>query len=182
MTRTILAAVLVGLSSLGLLAGTATAAFNANGGRASFHAVGPAGLAIEGQGGDVQVHEKDGHLAVTVGLNSLKTGIDLRDRHMKEKYLETGKFATATLTVDTAKLRRPSGEKVSADVDGTLSLHGVTKQVRVHYVASGDPKNVQIDGSVHLKMTDYGIVVPSYLGVTVKPDVDIKVSFHAVDS
>jgi hypothetical protein len=27
-------------------------------------------------------------------------------------------------------------------------------------------------------MTDFGVNVPSYLGVTVKPDVDVSASFH----
>jgi hypothetical protein len=27
-------------------------------------------------------------------------------------------------------------------------------------------------------MNDYGIVVPSYLGVTVKPDIDVNASLH----
>ena len=29
----------------------------------------------------------------------------------------------------------------------------------------------------YLVMTDYGITVPSYLGVTVKPDIDVTASF-----
>jgi hypothetical protein len=31
-------------------------------------------------------------------------------------------------------------------------------------------------------MNDFGITAPSYLGVTVKPDVDINSSFQATDA
>ena len=37
-------------------------------------------------------------------------------------------------------------------------------------------------GTVHVNMNDFGITVPVYLGVTVKPDVDVSASFHVAGS
>jgi hypothetical protein len=34
---------------------------------------------------------------------------------------------------------------------------------------------------MHLNMNDFGIQVPSYLGVTVKPDVDVAAQFEVTD-
>jgi len=139
----------------------------------SFKAVGPGGLGIEGKGNDVTVKESGDVVVVTVGLNSLKTGIDLRDKHMKEKYLETPKYPQAVFSVDKSKIKFP-GE---ADVDGKLSLHGTTKTVKVHYSAKGTDKDGQVLGSAHVNMKDFNIEVPSYLGVTVKPDVTVTLNF-----
>src|SRR4051812_12504401 len=40
---------------------------------------------------------------VALKLDSLKTGIDLRDEHMKKKYFETDKYPEAVLTQATGK-------------------------------------------------------------------------------
>ena len=147
--------------------------------RVSFHASGPAGLAIDGKTPDLLVAEQDGNLVITVPLANLSTGIDLRDRHMKEKYLEVPKYPNAVLTVARTALKVPSsGEKLATDTPGTLQLHGQTRPVTVHYEAKGDGGSIATSGSVHINMTDYGIQVPSYLGVTVKPEVDVTASFR----
>ncbi|HMA94717.1 MAG TPA: YceI family protein [Polyangiaceae bacterium] len=166
-------------TTIGLcLALPAAAAWTARGERnVTFHATGPGGLAIEGTGTDVTVREQDKTVQVSVGLGALKTGIDLRDRHMKEKYLETPKYPRAELTVARSKLALP-GE---GDADGSLTLHGVTRPVRVHYIAKGTEKELLVNGTLKLNMKEFGIQVPSYLGVTVKPDVSVNVRFRAVD-
>lgn len=153
-----------------LCVGSAGASWVASGERlVAFKAVGPGGLGIEGKGTDVSVKEQGDVIVATVGLGSLKTGIDLRDSHMKEKYLETQKYPSAVFTVDRAKVQSP-GE---GDVEGKLQLHGVTKNVKVHYKATGSDKESTVTGTAHVNMKDFRIEVPSYLGVTVKPDVTV---------
>ena len=167
------------LAAVLLVVGAASAAWTVQGKKsASFKAVGPGGLSIVGNGSDVAVKDKDDTVAISVGLDSLKTGIDLRDRHMKEKYLETNKYPSAVLQVDKAKLKVPTP---GTDIEGKLNLHGVTRTVRVHYSANGSNNKATVAGTVHVNMKEFGINVPSYLGVTVKPDVDVSVQFDATD-
>jgi polyisoprenoid-binding protein YceI len=59
-----------------------------------------------------------------------------------------------------------------------LSLHGQTRPVTVHYSAKGDGAGMATQGRFHINMNEYGITVPSYLGVTVKPDVDVTAAFR----
>jgi polyisoprenoid-binding protein YceI len=162
-----------------LIAAHASAAFSVTGERAvSFKASGPGGLTIVGNGGDVSIKDQGERLTVVVGLASIKTGIALRDKHMRERYLETAKYPTATLEVERSKIVLPTK---GADVDGKLTLHGVTKPVRVHYDAKGSTEKAQVSGSLRINMREFGISVPSYLGVTVKPNVDISIKFEAQD-
>lgn len=146
-----------------------------------FKAAGPAGLSFEGKGKDVSLKESGAAVVVTVKLGSIETGIALRDRHMKEKYLETGKYPDAVLEVDKSKLLLPSGSAVHSTVDGKLTLHGVTRPVKVDYHADGNAKRANVDGTLRINMKDYKIEVPSYLGVTVRPNVDIEVKLAVVD-
>ena len=172
-----LATVLLALTGLGA---RAYAAFSApKDARAGFTATGPAGLTIEGSTPELNVADGDGKLVVDVPLGNLATGIALRDRHMKEKYLEVPKFPAATLIAERGSIKVPaSGAAVSSDAPATLTLHGQTHPVTVHYDATADATGVAVRGKFHIRMDDFGIAVPSYLGVTVKPDVDVTARFH----
>jgi polyisoprenoid-binding protein YceI len=151
--------------------------------KVGFLASGPAGLKIEGTTPDLTVADANGNLQLTVPLANLSTGIGLRDKHMKEKYLEVPKFPSAVLTVARGALKLPAnGEQVELDVPGTLQLHGTTKPVTVHYDAKADAAGFAAHGKFHINMNDYGIQVPTYLGVTVKPDVDVTASFRVAGS
>jgi polyisoprenoid-binding protein YceI len=145
----------------------------------SFQAAGPAGMKIEGTTNELKAAEAGDTLVIDVPLGNLSTGIALRDHHMKEKYLEVQKYPTATLTVARSALKVPAGaDRVDADVPGTLKLHGQSRPVTVHYDAKADGGTFAAHGKFHINMNDFGISVPSYLGVTVKPEVDVNASFR----
>lgn len=150
-----------------------------SGGHVKFTATGPGGLHIVGESKAVEVKDDGKQIAVAVPLAGLDTGIGLRDQHMKEKYLEVGHYPKAELTVARDQLRFPdAGSKVSAEARGKMKIHGRAKPVSFHYTARSVARGYDVDGKVRLKIPDYGINVPSYLGVTVKPDVDVEVHFH----
>lgn len=145
----------------------------------AFEGKGPAGFKVTGSTTDLSVTEGNGNVVFTVPLANLNTGIDLRDRHMKEKYLEVPKYPSVVLTIARSALRVPAGgERVEADAPGTLTLHGQTHPVSVHYDAKQEGTAYLAHGRFHINMNDYGINVPSYLGITVKPDIDVTASLH----
>jgi len=151
--------------------------------RVGFQAIGPAGMRIEGTTADLDVTSDGDHIVIQVPLSNLKTGIEVRDRHMRDKYLEVQKYPQAKLTVARGDVKLPqAGEKASYDAQAVLDLHGQTKNVSVHYDLKGEASGVVVDGKLHVNMKDVGIEVPSYLGVTVKPDVDVNAHFRITPS
>jgi polyisoprenoid-binding protein YceI len=60
-----------------------------------------------------------------------------------------------------------------------MSLHGKTKDVQVKYRIVRTGNRFQVTGNIPLNLKDYDIDVPSYLGVTVQPDIDTSASFTA---
>lgn len=178
------------LSRLALFAGlllTPLAAYaalgSASGVGVKFVAKGPAGVSIVGQSNQLSVTDDGQQLTIVVPLAPLKTGIDLRDRHMKEKYLEVPKYPNAELRVDRKALVLPAaGQKAEKSASGELKLHGKAKRETVQYTATHDATGYAVSGTMHINMKDYGVEVPSYLGVTVKPEVDISVQFHVTGS
>jgi hypothetical protein len=167
-----------------LLPGPLQAALStASGAGVKFVAKGPGGISIVGQSTQLKVTD-DGQLLVFVApLSPLKSGIELRDKHMKEKYLEVEKYPNAELRIARGALLFPAlGKAADAKVSGELKLHGRTKQESVQYTAKRDASGYSITGSMRINIKDFGIEVPSYLGVSVKPEVDITVQCHVTGS
>jgi polyisoprenoid-binding protein YceI len=147
----------------------------------SFKVAGPAGLTIEGRTSELSAGDDGTTVTITVPLGNITTGIGLRDEHTK-KALEVDKYPTTSLAVARSDLKLPAaGAETSGDARGKMTLHGVTKDVTFNYAARNDGGTIGVKGSTRIKMTDFGITAPSYLGVSVKPDVDVTTSFQATD-
>ncbi|MGO9832417.1 MAG: YceI family protein [Myxococcaceae bacterium] len=163
--------------------GLVLAAFQASQAKVTFSCVGPGGLHFEGTGHELTTTGKGDTLVVSVPVASLTTGIGVRDSHMQEKYLESDKFPTAELVVPRAGLSFPEdGRSVEATAAGTLTIHGTARPVTFHYKAARKGNSYDVQGDVHINMNDYDITTPSYLGVSVRPPVDIQVAFRMAET
>ncbi len=154
-------------------------------GKSEFRAVGrPSALKILGQGDGPTGYfdllaDREGYQfkgEVLLNLESLKTGIEMRDRHMKEKYLETGKFKNSTLKWSQVILPKDLFEKGGeVNVPGTLILKNVEKPVSVLMKVSKEASDFKIHSTFQIKLTDFSIDLPSYAGIKVADLVDIEV-------
>jgi polyisoprenoid-binding protein YceI len=122
---------------------------------------------------------------IKVDLDEFTTGMSLRDRHMKEKYLETNKDGNKFATIEISKVDFPSDFWSSQKTgeftfQGTLALHGSKKAIEGKLKVT-ERKLDQLQGSsaFSIKLTDYGIQIPSFSGITVAENVEIQVSFEA---
>jgi polyisoprenoid-binding protein YceI len=109
-------------------------------------------------------------------LTSLETGIDTRDRHMKEKYLEVEKYPKATLNIQKVghlaawTLANPT---INEDTfEGMLTLHGVTKPVSGKFSMTSDRA---VEANFTVKLSNFGVAIPQFGGITIADDVDIDV-------
>lgn len=150
-------------------------------GKTEFLAVGnPGFLKINGKGsgpeGEISVSGGKMNAKIFVDLNSLDTGMSLRNKHMKEKYLKTKEFPKATLEIKDYKVEKwsPSSPKFSGKkIPATLTIHGQSRPVTLK--AKIDD-NGQVDSSFEIKISDFKIEIPSFMGVTVADKVTVKVS------
>ena len=153
-------------------------------GKTIFKATGrPSALKIVGESpgpsGTVKVVEGQIRGALILDLNGLDTGINLRNNHMKEKYLEVQKYPKATLTLSQAAFpatdvsKNFSYEKLP--FLGTLNLHGVDKPVSGTADISRSGKTVKVKADFTLKLPEFGMDIPKYMGITVAEDVSISV-------
>ena len=145
---------------------------------ATFTGKGPAGFKLEGKTDQLTVQDAGEKVVFTLPLASLKTGIELRDTHMREKYLQVDKYPNAVLEVAWSAIKLPeAGQTVTQTVPGKMTLHGQTKDVSVTYTVKRTGDVYEASGKLPLNFKDYGVDVPNYLGVTVKPDIETLTTF-----
>lgn len=161
--------------------------FDNGSGSVEFHATGhPSALKIVGKGGSPKgSFTMTGKLVTGSAhfqLTSLDTGIDMRTRHMKEKYLEVEKFPEAKLTLTKMELPREFGSDASfsgVPFTGTLLLHGVEHPVSGTADVSKHGNQVTVKADFGLKIADYAISLPTFAGITMADDVQISVQSTA---
>lgn len=98
---------------------------------------------------------------ITVNLKSLKTGLELRDKHT-QKYLDTVTYPEAILVSASGKAGKGSGK---------LKIRGIEKDVEGTFKIEG--KMLKADFKVNI--ADYGIKDINYMGVGVEDIVVIHV-------
>jgi polyisoprenoid-binding protein YceI len=142
-----------------------------------FTATGPGGLKINGTGDNLVAIEQGDKLVFKASLKNVKTGIGLRDNHTK-KYLGTDQWPDASLTVDKSAIKTPEdGKKSSGTVPAKFRLHGVTRDVKVHYSAERAGSGFDIAGNFGVNIVDHKIEQPCYLGVCCDTNVKVHAKF-----
>ena len=115
-----------------------------------------------------------------VPLDSIDTGVGLRNSHMREKYLETEKYPKAVYegkltgwTIDEA-----DSSRFLVSTEGTMSIHGVDKPLSISgYLAKkGDGYHAQYFFSLNIK--DFNIGMPRFLLVSMDKTLRLKLDFY----
>jgi polyisoprenoid-binding protein YceI len=147
-----------------------------------FVAIGnPSMLTINGTGqglsGNIFI-QKDGMMTgnIEMDLNTLDSGLELRTKHMKNKYLEVDKsdFSKARF-----KITKANSNQNPIVYEGTLLLHGIEKPLNGtgEFKKSEDGLTLTSDFKVNLE--DHGIALPNYAGITIEKQVSIKLTLNS---
>lgn len=95
-------------------------------------------------------------------LNTLKTGIGLRDRHMRENYLETKKypFAEFSGTLD-ARPELVPGSKQAVTATGYFTLHGIRNELTVSgYLSLEESGALHLEAGFMVMLGEFNIAIP----------------------
>ncbi|MGE4130337.1 MAG: YceI family protein [Bdellovibrionales bacterium] len=158
--------------------------YQAGQGQVQVMAIGkPSFIKIKGEGsspqGQIELEDKTAKATFEFDLKSLDTGIELRNEHMKDKYLEVGKHPKAKLVIPVLTLPKPwtpgQTEVKEQNFSGDLTLHGVTKPVSGVFSVSADGV---VQAKFQVKLSNFSIQIPSYMGITVADSVDVSVKLN----
>jgi polyisoprenoid-binding protein YceI len=111
--------------------------------------------------------------AVTIDAASLDTGHPERNADMRQEFLEVDRFPAIEFRVHDLLLPQTVADAVSWDLvlQGQLTVHGVTRDVKVPTTVSVADERITARGQLYLDMRDYNIRVPRLFLIPMKSEV-----------
>jgi polyisoprenoid-binding protein YceI len=118
-----------------------------------------------------------GQFATSVIIKSIRFKVPLMEEHFNENYMESSKYANSTFKGKIAGFdaKKLTANKVAYDIEGDLTLHGVTKKIKTKIYLASNGSKVAASGNFTVHAQDYGIEIPSL--VKEKFAEQIKVGF-----
>lgn len=135
---------------------------------------------------------------VKVPITNIKTGIDLRDEHLRsEMWLNAAKYPYAEFQL--TGIKNPSsktlndGQKVKVTLVGKFSVHGVTKDIEVpaelRYFKESEKTKAKAPGNLlvanadfKIKLADYGVMIPDMVVGKMSDEIIITANFVSSDA
>lgn len=135
-----------------------------------------------------------------VDLNTLDTGIGMRNNDMRRDFLETAKYPAATFKltrfISSDKPTLSPGETAHAVAEGDFTVHGVTKSYQIPLTItygkgdaaskmrlSGNTGNIlAVDGEWILKLADHNITRPQMLFMRLAEEQHVAISIALTDT
>lgn len=150
-------------------------------GEIKFEASMPAFEEIAGTNSTVSciLDESTGDFVALALIKSFKFKAPLMEEHFNENYMESSKFPKATfkgkiLNFDPKKL---STAKTSYDLEGDLTIHGVTKKIKSKISLVLNAGKVMATTSILVKPQDYNIEIPSLVKGKIAENAKVAISF-----
>ncbi len=135
----------------------------------------------EGLGGETDLARSEFHFEVD--LASLDTGIGLRDRQMRENYLETDRFPYATFSGRITALQAAEsadGRGWDVRARGVLGIHGVEREREVSCRMEPVGEAYRVRCSFPVRLPDHDIRIPRLMFLKINETVRVDVDFHLV--
>lgn len=123
--------------------------------------------------------EKTGDFVALALIKAFKFKAPLMEEHFNENYIESSKFPKSTfkgkiLNFDASKL---SSEKTVYDLEGDLTLHGVTKKIKTKIALVLNTGKLFVTSNFSIKPEDYNIEIPSLVKNKIAQNVKIPINF-----
>ncbi|WP_296385347.1 YceI family protein [Winogradskyella sp.] len=118
-----------------------------------------------------------GDVAISILMKSFMFEKSLMQEHFNENYVESDKFPKAKFKgkiLDAENLENKS--KVS--IEGDLTIHGITKKVKVEAAIEIDKDSVVLKGVFTVLVADYEIKIPSVVKNNIAKTIEITFSLN----
>jgi polyisoprenoid-binding protein YceI len=119
-----------------------------------------------------------GQFATSIIIKSIRFKVPLMEEHFNENYMESSKYPNSTFKgkITGFDVKKLAASKVAYEIEGDLTIHGISKKVKTKIYLSLNGNKVAASGNFLVHAQDYGIEIPSL--VKEKFANQIKVSFN----
>jgi len=150
-------------------------------GEIKFEASMPAFEEIAGTNSTVSciLDEATGDFVALALVKAFKFKAPLMEEHFNENYMESSKFPKATFKGKIANFdaKKLSSTKSSYDLEGDLTIHGVTKKIKTKLALVLNGGKITATSLILVKPQDYNIEIPSLVKDKIAENVKISINF-----
>ena len=120
-------------------------------------------------------------IEASVAVASLRTGIRLRDEHMRKYIFETGdgQLPDVVFSARDVRCSQTSANAFSCPTSGTLAIRGTPRPIELDLKVLKNGAGFEVSGDALVTLSSYGIERPSQFGVRTDDTVKIHVEFNA---
>lgn len=114
-----------------------------------------------------------------VDLNTIDTGINLRNRHMRESYLETEKYPFAEFTgALNSEFDVENNDEQEVSVQGTFKIHGIEKDMMISGTLRKSNREIELNASWTILLDDHNIRRPKVVFYELAEEQVINISIQ----
>ena len=113
-----------------------------------------------------------GELVVQGLVKSFKFKSPLMEEHFNENYMESDKFPKTSFK---GKVVDYNGKTGSYDIEGDLTIHGVTNKVKTKIIISNSGGKLALAANFVVKLIDYKLDVPAMAKKTLEETANISI-------
>ena len=119
-----------------------------------------------------------GRLYFEVDLATLDTGIGLRNRHMRENYLEVEAHPYATYDGRIQQIRRDAEGAFLVTASGTFAAHGVERSRDLTCAVSPQGDGFRVSCTFPVLLSDHDIDIPRLMFMRLAEEVQLELRFR----
>jgi polyisoprenoid-binding protein YceI len=134
-------------------------------------------LFLSGEGLDGETDLESSEFFFEVDLASLDTGIGLRNRHMRDNYLETDEFPFASFAGRVARLEVEDSGLLRVNTRGTFSIHGVERAREIDCSAERIAPSLRVRCAFQVTLSDHEIPIPKLMFMKIDEVMEVDLEF-----
>lgn len=115
-----------------------------------------------------------------VDLGSLDTGIGMRDRHMRDDYLEVKEYPYASYKGHIVRVSPSSGGGFQVTADGTLTIHGTSHDRQIACDVTSQGTGYHARCAFDVLLSDYDIEIPKIMFLKLANEIQLALDFSVV--
>ena len=112
-----------------------------------------------------------------VDLNSLDTGIGLRNRHMRDNYLHTEKYPYASYAGRIESVAKTSDSIFLVTCAGEMTIHGVTRELRTVDTVTAMAGGYHVRTGFPIALPDHEVEIPKLMFLKISETVQLHLDF-----
>lgn len=113
-----------------------------------------------------------------VDLASLDTGISLRNRHMRDNYLETDEHPYATFDGKLDRIEAAGPGRFNVRASGDFAVHGVAARRTLDCLVTEERGGHRVACAFPVRLEDHDIEIPRIMFMKLAPEVRVEIDFR----